>query len=131
MCEQAIGVVSALRNMGLQCHMVTGDNWRTARIVAAQLGIINVQAEVLPAGKADAVCFSCLIISATFLQYAALMPPAVLPLAWASSMSRLKCCPREKPDVMCISSEYNSQTLNQGQSGMCQNVPETERAASV
>lgn len=48
-------MVSALRNMGLQCHMVTGDNWRTARIVAAQLGIINVQAEVLPAGKADAV----------------------------------------------------------------------------
>ena len=56
MTTQAIGVVSALRNMGMQCHMVTGDNWRTARIVAAQLGIINVQAEVLPAGKADVVC---------------------------------------------------------------------------
>lgn len=52
--------MSALRNMGLQCHMVTGDNWRTARIVAAQLGIINVQAEVLPAGKADAVRISSL-----------------------------------------------------------------------
>lgn len=50
-----MGVVTALRNMGLQCHLVTGDNWRTARIVADQLGIINVQAEVLPAGKADVV----------------------------------------------------------------------------
>ena len=35
--------------------MVTGDNWTTARIVAAELGIINVMAEVLPAGKADKV----------------------------------------------------------------------------
>ncbi|KAK9904210.1 hypothetical protein WJX75_006837 [Coccomyxa subellipsoidea] len=52
---EAIGVVSALRHMGLACHIVTGDNWRTARIVAAQLGIINVQAEVLPAGKAEVV----------------------------------------------------------------------------
>lgn len=50
---EAVGVVSALRNMGLQCHMVTGDNWTTARIVAAQLGIIHVMAEVLPAGKAE------------------------------------------------------------------------------
>ncbi|CAK0783009.1 hypothetical protein CVIRNUC_006204 [Coccomyxa viridis] len=52
---EAIGVVSALRSMGLQCYMVTGDNWTTARIVAAELGIINVMAEVLPAGKADKV----------------------------------------------------------------------------
>ncbi|CAL5220469.1 g2492 [Coccomyxa viridis] len=52
---EAVGVVSALRNMGLQCYMVTGDNWTTARIVAAELGIINVMAEVLPAGKAEKV----------------------------------------------------------------------------
>ena len=55
---EAVGVVSALRNMGLQCHMVTGDNWTTARIVAAQLGIIHVMAEVLPAGKAEKVRLS-------------------------------------------------------------------------
>lgn len=53
---EAVGVVSALRSMGLQCYMVTGDNWTTARIVAAELGIINVMAEVLPAGKAEKVC---------------------------------------------------------------------------
>jgi Cu+-exporting ATPase len=55
-------VVSALRHMGLACHIVTGDNWRTARIVAAQLGIINVQAEVLPAGKAEVVCTPCFLL---------------------------------------------------------------------
>lgn len=35
---------------------VAGDNWTTARIVAARLGIAHVAAEVLPAGKADQVC---------------------------------------------------------------------------
>ena len=48
-------LMPVLRSMGLQCYMVTGDNWTTARIVAAELGIINVMAEVLPAGKADKV----------------------------------------------------------------------------
>ena len=32
-----------------------GDNWTTARIVAAGLGIRHVAAEVLPSGKADQV----------------------------------------------------------------------------
>lgn len=52
---EAVGVVAALHSMGIQCHMITGDNWMTARTVAAQLGIINVLAEVLPAGKAEKV----------------------------------------------------------------------------
>jgi Cu+-exporting ATPase len=52
---EALGVVAALRAKGLACHMVTGDNWTTARIVAAQLGILNVQADVQPAGKAERV----------------------------------------------------------------------------
>ncbi len=38
--------------MRIQCHMVTGDNWRTARVIAEQLAISNIMAEVLPSGKA-------------------------------------------------------------------------------
>lgn len=35
-----------LRRKGLRCHMVTGDNWTTARAIAARLGIADVSAEV-------------------------------------------------------------------------------------
>ncbi|KAI7843072.1 hypothetical protein COHA_003243 [Chlorella ohadii] len=52
---EAPAVVAALRRKGLRCHMVTGDNWTTARAIAAKLGITDVSAEVLPAGKADHV----------------------------------------------------------------------------
>jgi Cu+-exporting ATPase len=52
---EARGVVAALHQMGLSCVLLTGDNWRTARAVADQLGIADVQAEVLPAGKVEAV----------------------------------------------------------------------------
>lgn len=45
------GVVAALRERGLRSVLLTGDNWRTARAIAAQLGIEEVAAEVMPAGK--------------------------------------------------------------------------------
>ena len=45
------GVVSALREQGVHSVLLTGDNWRTARAIAAQLGIEEVAAEVMPAGK--------------------------------------------------------------------------------
>jgi Cu+-exporting ATPase len=50
--EEAIG---ALHAEGLALVMVTGDGWTTARAVARRLGIDEVEAEVLPAGKAEAV----------------------------------------------------------------------------
>lgn len=52
---EARGVVAALHHMGIQCLMLTGDNWRTARTIAEQLGINGVLAEVLPAGKAKKI----------------------------------------------------------------------------
>lgn len=47
--------IAALHALGLRIAMVTGDNRHTAHAVAAQLGIDEVIAEVLPAGKVNAV----------------------------------------------------------------------------
>ena len=52
---EARGVVAALHQAGMACHLVTGDNWRTARSIAEQLGIINVTAECLPGNKAEKI----------------------------------------------------------------------------
>ncbi len=47
--------VRRLRELGLRPVLLTGDNEQTARAVAAEAGIDEVIAEVLPAGKADVV----------------------------------------------------------------------------
>ena len=47
--------VSALRSMGVDVVMITGDNRRTAAAVARQLGIEKVLSEVLPSDKVDEV----------------------------------------------------------------------------
>jgi P-type Cu+ transporter len=47
--------VAALRALGLRPLLLTGDGATTARAVAAQVGIDEVIAEVLPAEKADVV----------------------------------------------------------------------------
>jgi Cu+-exporting ATPase len=47
--------IRALRAEGLRVVMVTGDGWTTARAVAKRLGIEDVEAEVLPGQKAEAV----------------------------------------------------------------------------
>ena len=51
----AKAVVVKLQRLGVQVWMVSGDNERTARNIAAQLGIHDVHAGVLPAGKAEKV----------------------------------------------------------------------------
>ncbi len=47
--------IDALHRQGLRVAMITGDNERTARAVARQLGIDDVYAQVLPSGKAETV----------------------------------------------------------------------------
>jgi Cu+-exporting ATPase len=51
----AAEAVAALRAEGVAVVMVTGDARGTAQAVAARLGIAEVEAEVLPAGKAEVV----------------------------------------------------------------------------
>ncbi|MFU8869595.1 heavy metal translocating P-type ATPase [Natronococcus sp.] len=55
--ESAKETVAALRERGTEVVMLTGDNERTARAVAREVGIDpdNVRAEVLPEDKADHV----------------------------------------------------------------------------
>jgi Cu+-exporting ATPase len=52
---EAADAVRRLRTMGLRVVMMTGDNHRTAEAVAAQVGIDQVFAQVLPADKAARV----------------------------------------------------------------------------
>ncbi|MDQ2630781.1 MAG: heavy metal translocating P-type ATPase [Actinomycetota bacterium] len=47
--------IAQLRELGLEPVLLTGDNEATAKAVAAEVGIEEVIAEVLPAGKAAAV----------------------------------------------------------------------------
>ncbi|HEY0779864.1 MAG TPA: HAD-IC family P-type ATPase, partial [Gemmatirosa sp.] len=52
---EAREAVAALKRLGLDVVMMTGDNRRTAEAVAREVGIVRVLAEVLPAEKAAEV----------------------------------------------------------------------------
>lgn len=53
--KTAGAALDTLRRNGITIVMVTGDNATTANVVAQQLGIMDVHADVLPAGKAEIV----------------------------------------------------------------------------
>ena len=44
--------IARMKSLGIAVYMVTGDNARTARAIAAKVGIDNVLSEVLPENKA-------------------------------------------------------------------------------
>jgi len=53
--ENSKKAVEALRRMGLEVVMLTGDNQRTAKAIADQVGVDRVVAEVLPEMKAEEI----------------------------------------------------------------------------
>ena len=53
--ENAVEAINKLKSMGLEVAMLTGDNQRTAKAVAEQLGIDQVIANVLPWEKVNVI----------------------------------------------------------------------------
>jgi Cu2+-exporting ATPase len=53
--ENSIRAIRNLHKSGLQVHMLTGDNYSTAKDIARQTGIDQFKAEVLPQDKLDYV----------------------------------------------------------------------------
>ncbi|KNF09799.1 cadmium, zinc and cobalt-transporting ATPase CadA [Gottschalkia purinilytica] len=53
--ETSKEAIDKLKEMGIDIYMITGDNERTAKAIASQVGITNVLSEVLPEHKAEEV----------------------------------------------------------------------------
>ena len=55
MKESAPEAIDALRSQGIKIVLLTGDRQSSAKMIAERLGIAEVQGEVLPGGKGEAV----------------------------------------------------------------------------
>ncbi|WP_282072919.1 heavy metal translocating P-type ATPase [Polaribacter atrinae] len=49
--ETTLAAIEKLQQMGIEIHMLTGDNEQTAKAIANKVGIKNYQANVMPADK--------------------------------------------------------------------------------
>lgn len=51
----ALKAIHYIQQMGIEVHMLTGDNEQTAKVIASQVGIVDFQANVMPADKGNFV----------------------------------------------------------------------------
>ena len=53
--DATLSVAVLIKSMGVKAIMLTGDDYRTARAIASEIGISSVIAGVLPEGKVDSI----------------------------------------------------------------------------